>query len=781
MADEIVITGWSAATCLGLSVEETWEGVSAGRCGIGPTPALESAPAEHKGGGQVPDLPADWRPGPSREARYLRWTMEGALRQAGAEGGLPYTAERCGIVMGTTLHGMRAAGEYLRTGRADSLRYFLAPAVLALAAEGLGVRGIAATTCSACSSGLSSIGLGATLLRSGKLDLVICGGYDAISEYAYAGFDSLRLIASNPLTPFCAGREGMKVAEGYGVLVLERATEAVRRGARVLAHVRGIGEAADCHHLTQPHPEGEGAGRAIASALADAAMSPGEIRLIAAHATGTPNNDAAEFAAFARVFGKRLREIPVVAFKSHVGHCLGGAGTVEAILSGMALDRGVVPPTANVEPGRVEFEGLRVTSGGAAPAEIVATLNTSLGFGGANTCLILSRSERRVRPAPAETALALITGVGVMLPGAVGNEAFAVALREGRRTLPGPIADEELGQLVNARRVRRMSDYVKLTLAASVIACRDAGLEEPLALGDWNAILGTAHGSAGFCELYYKQIVREGMGAANPSLFAEGVPNAGSAQLSLALGLRGACQTIIGDRTSGLIALGLAAQRIEAGAWERAIVSAGEGFSELLSRVYREWGLAARNGARGRPLSGLEPTGFELGAGAVSLVLESRAAFERRVGGTRSARGIVAGTAARSGHLRREGRAMACRVLEELGAPAFVACSANGSWIDELEAGAIGDSRRAVGQPAVVTATGALGAETFSAGPLAALAAVLLTGSPPRLDADGVSTRHPLVAAAMGTERPDQLGVIATDYTGLVAGALVDCGPRRES
>src|SRR4029077_18239439 len=116
--------------------------------------------------------------------------------------------------------------------------------------------GDALTTCSACSSSLGSIALAITLLETGQLDLVVSGGYDTVSEYAYAGFNSLRLVADGPLRPFSKNRQGMKLGEGYGILVLERATDAAKRGAKVLAAIRGCGESADAHHLTQPHPRG---------------------------------------------------------------------------------------------------------------------------------------------------------------------------------------------------------------------------------------------------------------------------------------------------------------------------------------------------------------------------------------------------------------------------------------------------------------------------------------------------------------------------------------------
>lgn len=610
----IVITGLGLVSSLGVTPEETFDAILAGRCGIGPMSALEQNPVPDKGGGQAKELASSSGEDLPREVRYLRHTVRHALGEAGPH---PYPPGRVAAVLGTTLHGMRAGGAWLRTGDASHLRRFPAGAVLDESLRDIGVDGSRLSTCSACSSGLGAIAIGLTLLRSGGVDMVIAGGYDTVSEYVYAGFDSLRLVAAGNPRPFGAARDGMKTSEGYAVVVLEREADASARIARVRGYVAGFGESADAHHLTQPHPQGTGARTAIDRAARCANIALEEIGLISAHATATPDNDAAEYAALKHAFGPSLASVPTVAFKGSIGHTLGGAGAVELVLSVLARERGLIPPTLNAQPVDPRFTDLRLNHGSPIEAPIASTLNLSLGFGGANTCVILT--SRRPTAESIEREDVVVTGIGVVLSDVVGNDRFLEVLRAARGGVVaahGPVPEASIASLLQARRVRRMSDYVKSTLAAARLACDDAKITEGGDLiGSTSVVLGTMHGSSGLCDSYYSQIVRDGIAAANPVLFAEGVPNAAAAHLSLAYGITGSCQTIIGSRTSGLDALALAAMRIREGVWTRACVGAGEEYCDRVNRA-----VAACT----------EAAGAHFGAGAVVLTLESRRAAEAR-------------------------------------------------------------------------------------------------------------------------------------------------------
>ncbi|MEX2214767.1 MAG: beta-ketoacyl-[acyl-carrier-protein] synthase family protein [Phycisphaeraceae bacterium] len=763
----IVITGAGLVTSLGLSRADSWRRICAGDSGIVPLTALEQTPMDPRGGGQVPAIPSqkDEDSTQSRESRYLRLAIEQALTEAKASDALPYEAHRCGIAIGTTLHGMRAAGRFLREKSPEPLRAFLAPAVLRDSVIAQQLLGLSVTTCSACSSSLASVGLAMTLLRSGELDLVICGGYDPISEYAYAGFNALRLVAKGPIRPFCRDREGMKLGEGYAVLVLERETDARQRGAHALAQVLGFGESADAHHLTQPHPQGDGAFRAMRQAITAANVSPDKINLISAHATGTPDNDRGEEAALRQVFGASLPTKPIVAFKSALGHTLGGAGATELILAMMALEHGIIPPTAGASPTELEFADLRITAK-AEPSPLTFSLNNSIGFGGANASVVLGRgdalpvvSRETLNGSPPRDVV--ITGIGVVLPGMVGNEAFVQRMISANaqpitQDAP-PISDAELGELVNARRVRRLSDYVKLSLAATTEACRDAGLDDDQRAGS-SAILGSTHGSANYSVQYYREIVEQGIDAANPMLFAEGVPNAAAAHLSMAFGFKGGCQTIIGSRTSGLDALRLAVLRVAMGEADRIIVSAAEERSEIVDSAYAHCGLHGGPGA-GLPFSG---NGFLTGCGAVTLVIESADAAAKRKA-TPRAKVIASAGAACLSLDAQQLQAQAQRVYEQLGRPAAVISSACGTAFDLIEAGPL------QGRAVTLSSMAGHAADAFSVTPLAGIAAALLTGRLPRLRCEPAKLGL-TATAATGNDRATNFAVLCTDFQGLLTG-----------
>jgi 3-oxoacyl-[acyl-carrier-protein] synthase II len=256
--------------------------------------------------------------------------------------------------------------------------------------EALGIASPCQVIANACASGTNAIGHGFECIRTGRYDRVLTGGYDAISELVFVGFDSLQASTPDKCRPFDRERNGMVLGEGAAVLALEEMDCALQRGATILAEIVGYGISTDNHHLTQPDPSGIGPRRAMEAALTSARLSSDEIDYINAHGTATPFNDAAEGAAIAHLFGDR---VPVSSTKSMMGHSLGGAGAIEGIISLLAMQNDLLPPNLHFKQGD-ETIALDIVANQARKHPVRTVLSNSFGFGGTNASIIMQRVPR---------------------------------------------------------------------------------------------------------------------------------------------------------------------------------------------------------------------------------------------------------------------------------------------------------------------------------------------------------------------------------------------------
>ena len=242
----------------------------------------------------------------------------------------------------------------------------------------------------ACASGANAIGRAFELVQSGQAVRAFTGGYDALSQLVFAGFDSLQALSTTECRPFDAMRDGLGLGEGAAMLCLESFEQAQARGAEILGEIMGYGAASDPHHMTQPDPAGNTAFEAMSAACESAKIAPSQIDYINAHGTGTPLNDSAEALAIGRLLGADCKGVPVSSTKSSVGHLLGAAGAIEAVVCLMAMREGWLPPssTTRQKDALCEFPVVREPT----RAEPRCALSNSFGFGGANAALILRRS-----------------------------------------------------------------------------------------------------------------------------------------------------------------------------------------------------------------------------------------------------------------------------------------------------------------------------------------------------------------------------------------------------
>jgi 3-oxoacyl-[acyl-carrier-protein] synthase II len=258
-----------------------------------------------------------------------------------------------------------------------------------------GLRGHSSCTVTACSASAQAIGESLDLIRAGRLDAVVCGGSEApVTEVGIAGFAAMKALSTRndepdaASRPFDAQRDGFVMGEGAACLIIEERGRALARGATVLAELVGYGATSDAYHLTQPHPEGDGAVRAMRAALADAGRQPADVGYINAHGTSTPPNDRIETYALKQVFGQNVP--PVSSTKSMTGHTLGAAGALEAAICVLALNAQILPPTINQEHADPDCD-LDYVANRARPASFDLALTNSFGFGGHNSSLLFSR------------------------------------------------------------------------------------------------------------------------------------------------------------------------------------------------------------------------------------------------------------------------------------------------------------------------------------------------------------------------------------------------------
>jgi 3-oxoacyl-[acyl-carrier-protein] synthase II len=256
-------------------------------------------------------------------------------------------------------------------------------------AEAFGLSGPITIIANACASGSNAIGQAWETVRSGAADRVLAGGYDALCQSVFAGFDSLQALSTTECRPFGQRRDGLALGEGAAVLALESLESARRRGAEILGELIGYGAATDFHHLTQPHPEGDAALAAMRDACRRAGIGPEEVGYVNAHGTGTPLNDSAEARAINRWAGDSAARMAVSSTKSSVGHLLGAAGAVEAVVCLMVLREQWLPPQQGIETVDpvCQFPVVQIPQ----PAAVNIALSNSFGFGGANATLLFRR------------------------------------------------------------------------------------------------------------------------------------------------------------------------------------------------------------------------------------------------------------------------------------------------------------------------------------------------------------------------------------------------------
>lgn len=409
MERRVVITGLGAITPIGKNTEETWNGIKEKKCGIDKISLFDatgyktSLDAEVKGydSAQYFDV---------KQAKRLDRSSQFALiaaREAFEDSGITTEntdLERVGVFVSTGIGGLNTIQEQCETnyvkGHNRVSPMFIPMSIVNMPAGNiaidLGLKGESISIVTACASSTHAIGEAYKTIKYGSEDVILAGGTEAsICEVGIAGFENMKALSqatdkNRASIPFDKERSGFVMGEGAGILVLEELEHAIQRGAKIYAEVAGYGATSDAYHITSPAPEGEGGARAMKRAIEDANMKPEDINYINAHGTSTHLNDSCETMAIKTALGEASKKVMVSSTKGNIGHLLGAAGAVEAIICTKAIQDQVVPPTINYKEKDEECD-LDIVPNEVRNVPVNVVMSNSLGFGGHNASIVLKR------------------------------------------------------------------------------------------------------------------------------------------------------------------------------------------------------------------------------------------------------------------------------------------------------------------------------------------------------------------------------------------------------
>ena len=413
MTNKIVVTGIGLITPLGLDRESTWKSITLGKNGIRKIKSFDPEPYQTQIAAEIDNFNPEEILGRKFSRRLDRFAQFAcvAANEAIKDSGLfleSLNLDRFAVLIGSGIGGISTLSDQisiLDEKGPSRVSPFLVPMMLSDMASGqvsmmLGTKGPNFATVSACASGADSIGMGLNMIRRGEADIVLAGGTEAaVCPIGIAGFNACHALSKNneqpemASRPFDAKRDGFVLGEGAGLLILEEESHAIKRGATIICELAGYGATSDAHHVTQPHPEGEGAAKAMILAMNDAKIRREEVAYINAHGTSTPLNDKYETIAIKKAFKDHSKKLKISSTKSMTGHLLGAAGGIEAAFTALAINEMVVPPTINLLNPDPDCD-LDYVPNHALKGNVPVAMSNSLGFGGHNSSLLFRDYEK---------------------------------------------------------------------------------------------------------------------------------------------------------------------------------------------------------------------------------------------------------------------------------------------------------------------------------------------------------------------------------------------------
>jgi 3-oxoacyl-[acyl-carrier-protein] synthase II len=592
------VTGVGLVTALGVGVEATWSGLVEGRRAIGAATLFDTTGQRSALVAQAEEvaIPASFSESGTGWSRTSAFAWS-AAREAIMGAGLDVQHARVGLVIGGTTGGMFETEALLAQlherpeirGALDPMRCHPLTATGDRLDETLGPFVRVRTLSSACSSGANALVVAAAWLMSGELDAVVAGGSDGLCRLTLSGFNALGVVDRDPCRPFDRRRRGTNLGEGAGFLVLESASRARARGVAPVAELAGWALGSEAHHITNPATDSSVVARLIHRALAHAGLSPRDLDYVSAHATGTPASDVAEASALGRALGDEVRRIPVSSSKAQIGHTLGAAGAIEAIIAALVVQRRMLVPTAGLEEPDPACDLVHVRDVGSRVSRVRAALSNAFGFGGMDTVLVLSAPEfgpgnggraTASVPASGEGHPALVTGVSVFGPIGLLGISECATLVDGRPAA-GQVVDTE--SLLDPFRARRLDRAARLGAIVAGRALAEAGVSSK----ESGVVLGNAFGGVDESAAFMHRVLHQGPRSAAPAEFPNLVPSSPVGHVTIYGGNQGPAFAVSDLATSGESAFAQAVELVNAGEGP-VVAGASEPRSDIVDRVLCE-------------------------------------------------------------------------------------------------------------------------------------------------------------------------------------------------
>lgn len=610
----IVVTGLGLICALGDGTDKCWSAASNGITGIREVQSVSTEGCYANKGAEVAES-SEQLSGEDYDRSSLLCIK--AAGEALADAGYTVTADnsdRIGVIVGNCVGGAASIDKYytdeFKTGSAkpsDILR-MPAAAIANNVAKHFGLNGATANIVNACAAGTMSLSYAADLIRAGKADAFVAGGSDSFSSLAFAGFHALHALAADACSPFNHSN-GITLGEGAGILIVESYEHAKARGAKIYCEILGSGVSSDAHHITAPRPDGQGQMSAIRRAVKTSGLEFTDIDYINAHGTGTAKNDEAEFLSLHTLFDEN-KHLSVSSTKSMTGHCLGAAGSIEAVLTVKSVCEDVVPPTIGYSD-----EDLAVLKEKAGDIDFVPNtkrgkpvnyaVSNSFAFGGNNASIVFAKKPHEI-PDNTNSEKLYITGIG---------EVVGSTEEEGKGIRASITSDDYKEHGIKMAFYRKLDRFSQMQVLSGVDALRDAGFtidaDNASRVG---STIGTADGPMAEITSFQKTVCEKGPAAGSAFSFPHTVYNAAGGYLSIFTGLKGFCATIANGTQAGLQSVICACDELRSGAVDAVLAAGTDENSENITEVY----------------SHLPLPGHVVGEGCVTMLLEDAAAAQAR-------------------------------------------------------------------------------------------------------------------------------------------------------